>query len=190
MAKKKIEVDEDMLKEIMAGDIPIFGRTKQKENASPPAESKPAEVVETPTEEKPLVAMQEKVSVKPKKRKEDSCDYRKMFLTEEDKRELMEPEGIVPDPDFDTSMTYEEMNNVVDVLNSDTHSDENGLRAAQTIFHKLPGTELLRLIENELADQQKIDILLHDYLDELGRPLPESKRRERKIKDFNIRKYV
>ena len=24
MAKKKIEVDEDMLKEIMAGDIPIF----------------------------------------------------------------------------------------------------------------------------------------------------------------------
>ena len=82
MAKKKIEVDEDMLKEIMAGDIPIFGRTKQKENASPPAESKPAAVVETPTEEKPPVAMQEKVSVKPKKRKEDSCDYRKMFLTE------------------------------------------------------------------------------------------------------------
>ena len=70
MAKKKIEVDEDMLKEIMAGDIPIFGRTKQKENASPPAESKPAAVVETPTEEKPPVAMQ------------DSCDYRKMFLTE------------------------------------------------------------------------------------------------------------
>ena len=62
MAKKKIEVDEDMLKEIMAGDIPIFGRTKQKEKAP--------------------VAVQEKVSVKPKKRKDDSCDYRKMFLTE------------------------------------------------------------------------------------------------------------
>ena len=81
MAKKKIEVDEDMLKEIMAGDIPIFGRTKQKESAPPPAESKPAEVVETPTEEKP-VAMQEKATVKPKKRKEESSDYRKMFLTE------------------------------------------------------------------------------------------------------------
>ena len=82
MAKKKIEVDEDMLKEIMAGDIPIFGRTKQKENAPPHAETKTAEVVETPPEEKPPVAVQEKVSVKPKKRKEDSCDYRKMFLTE------------------------------------------------------------------------------------------------------------
>ena len=50
MAKKKIEVDEDMLKEIMAGDIPIFGRTKQKENAPPPAETKTVEVVETPSE--------------------------------------------------------------------------------------------------------------------------------------------
>jgi len=48
----------------------------------------------------------------------------------------------------------------------------------------------LRLIENELADQQKIDRLLYDYLDSSGNPLPESKRRERKIKDFNIKKYV
>ena len=120
---------------------------------------------------------------------EDNIEPQK-GLTEEEMQELMEPESIMPDPDFDTSMTYEEMNNMVDVLSPDTHSDENGLRAAQTIFHKLPGTELLRLIENELADQQKIDRLLFDYLDEFGRPLPESKRRERKIKDFNIRKYV
>ena len=82
MAKKKIEVDEDMLKEIMAGDIPIFGREKQKENAPPPVETKSAEVVETPPEEKPPVAVQEKTTVKPKKRKEDSFDYRNMFLTE------------------------------------------------------------------------------------------------------------
>lgn len=82
MAKKKIEVDEDMLKEIMVGDIPIFGREKQKENAPPPVETKTAEVVETPPEEKPPVAVQEKATVKPKKRKEDSFDYRKMFLTE------------------------------------------------------------------------------------------------------------
>ena len=80
MAKKKIEVDEDMLKEIMAGDIPIFGRTKQKENAPPPAEPKTVEVVETPPEEKPPVAVQEKATVKPKKRKEDSCDSLKMNL--------------------------------------------------------------------------------------------------------------
>lgn len=64
MAKKKIEVDEDMLKEIMVGDIPIFGREKQKENAPPPVETKTAEVVETPPEEKPPVAVQEKATVK------------------------------------------------------------------------------------------------------------------------------
>ena len=76
MAKKKIEVDEDMLKEIMAGDIPIFGRTKQKENPPPPAETKTTGVVETPPEEKPPVAVQEKATIKPKQRKEDSFDYR------------------------------------------------------------------------------------------------------------------
>lgn len=29
-------------------------------------------------------------------------------LTEEDKRELLEPEGVIPDPDFDKSLTYED----------------------------------------------------------------------------------
>ena len=48
------------------GDIPIFEREKQKENAPPPAETKTTEAVETPPEEKPPVAAQEKTSVKPK----------------------------------------------------------------------------------------------------------------------------
>ena len=184
---------------------PIQAETSQKVEESPPVDDDPNEVmgksniiyyedinaartIPTHSLELKQVELPVDKDVNPDD-VEDNFEPQK-GLTEEDMQELMEPEGIMPDPDFDTSMTYEEMNNMVDVLNSDTHSDENGLRAAQTIFHKLPGTDLLRLIENELADQQKIDRLLFDYLDEFGRPLPESKRRERKIKDFNIRKYV
>ena len=184
---------------------PIQAETPQKVEESPPVDDDPNEVMgkskiiyyedinaarTTPTHS--LELKQVELPVDKDINPDDVEDYFKpqKGLTEEDMKELMEPDGILPDPDFDTSMTYEEMNNMVDVLNSDTHSDENGIRAAQTIFHKLPGTELLRLIENELADQQKIDRLLFDYLDEFGRPLPESKRRERKIKDFNIKKYV
>ena len=184
---------------------PIQADTPQKVEESPPVDDDPNEVMgksniiyyrdieddrKIPTRSIPLKEVELPVDkdISPDDVEDNFVPQK--GLTEEDKRELMEPDGIVPGPDFDTSMTYEEMNNVVDVLNSDTHSDENGIRAAQTIFHKLPGTELLRLIENELADQQKIDRLLFDYLDEFGRPLPESKRRERKIKDFNIRKYV
>ena len=184
---------------------PIQAETPQKVEESPPVDDDPNEVmgkskiiyyedinaartIPTHSLELKQVELPVDKDINPDD-VEDNFELQK-GLTEEDMKELMEPEGILPDPDFDTSMTYEEMNNMVDVLNSDTHSDENGLRAAQTIFHKLPGTELLRLIENELADQQKIDRLLFDYLDEFGRPLPESKRRERKIKDFNIKKYV
>ena len=184
---------------------PIQAETPQKVEESPPVDDDPNEVmgkskiiyyedinaartIPTHSLELKQVELPVDKDINPDD-VEDNFEPQK-GLTEEDMKELMEPEGILPDPDFDTSMTYEEMNNMVDVLNSDTHSDENGIRAAKTIFHKLPGTELLRLIENELADQQKIDRLLFDYLDEFGRPLPESKRRERKIKDFNIRKYV
>ena len=184
---------------------PIQAETPQKVEESPPVDDDPNEVmgkskiiyyedinaartIPTHSLELKQVELPVDKDINPDD-VEDNFELQK-GLTEEYMKELMEPEGILPDPDFDTSMTYEEMNNMVDVLNSDTHSDENGIRAAQTIFHKLPGTELLRLIENELADQQKIDRLLFDYLDEFGRPLPESKRRERKIKDFNIKKYV
>ena len=184
---------------------PIQAETPQKVEESPPVDDDPNEVmgkskiiyyedinaartIPTHSLELKQVELTVDKDINPDD-VEDNFEPQK-GLTEEDIKELMEPEGILPDPDFDTSMTYEEMNNMVDVLNSDTHSDENGIRAAQTIFHKLPGTELLRLIENELADLQKIDRLLFDYLDEFGRPLPESKRRERKIKDFNIKKYV
>lgn len=85
MAKKKVEVNEEMLKDIMVGDIPIFGKTKQSEFAPPRIESEPepTEVPETISVEKqPPVVLQEKATVKQKRRKEESGDYRKMFLTE------------------------------------------------------------------------------------------------------------
>ena len=184
---------------------PIQAETPQKVEESPPIDDVPYEVMgksniiyyadTTAARTIPTHSLELKQLELPVDKDINPDDVEDNFetqkgLIEEDMQELMEPDGILPDPDFDTPMTYEEMNNMVDVLNSDAHSEENGIRAAQTIFHKLPGTELLRLIENELADQQKTDRLLYDYLDEFGRPLPESKRRERKIKDFNIKKYV
>ena len=198
-------------KEIYGKDLPtgkpksVQAEAPQKVEESPPVDDDPNEVmgksniiyyndIETdrkiPTRSIPLKEVEFPVDKDVNADDVEDNFVPQKGLTEDDKRELMEPEGIMPDPDFDTSMTYEEMNNMINVLNSDEHSEENGVRAAQTIFHKLPSTELLRLIENELADQQKIDRLLHDYLDEFGNPLPESKRRVRKIKDFNIKKYV
>lgn len=44
----------------------------------------------------------------------------KKGLTESEKRELMSNDGCVPDPDFSRALTFEELNNVADVLISGT----------------------------------------------------------------------
>lgn len=59
-----------------------------------------------------------------------------------------------------------------------------------TIYHKLSGTEILNLLENEIGCQQKIESLLNEYLDETGRPLAKRKTTSRKVKAFNIDKFV
>jgi hypothetical protein len=110
-------------------------------------------------------------------------------LTEEDKRELMEPEGVIPDPDFDKSLTYEDMNNLVDVLNSDNPDEQKSIRAASTIHHKLANTVILDFLVNKVSNEDKVNQLLQECLDANGNPLPK-RRKASKIKSFDINKYA
>ena len=108
---------------------PIQTVTPQKVEESPPVDDDPNEVMvmeksniiyyndieadrKIPTRSLPLKEVELPVDkdINPDD-VEDNIEPQK-GLTEEDKCELMEPEGIMPDPDFDTSMTYEEMNNM------------------------------------------------------------------------------
>lgn len=64
MTKKKVEVNEDVLKNIIVGDIPVFGREKPKE------ESTEQPGTEVPLATEPAEAPSEKtVAAKPRKRK-------------------------------------------------------------------------------------------------------------------------
>ncbi len=110
-------------------------------------------------------------------------------LTEEEKRELMEPEGVIPDPDFDKSLTFEDINNLVDVLTSDTPDEQKSIRAASTIHHKLANTAILDFLVNRVSNEDKINQLLQECLDDNGNPLAK-RRRVSKIKSFDISKYV
>ena len=110
-------------------------------------------------------------------------------LTEEEKRELMEPEGVIPDPDFDKSLTYEDMNNLVDVLNSDAPDEKKSIRAATTIHHKLANTVILDFLVNKVSNEDKINLLLQECLDTNGNPLPK-RRKTSKVKSFDINKYA
>lgn len=119
---------------------------------------------------------------------EDNIEPQK-GLTEEDKRELMEPKGVIPDPDFDKSLTYEDMNNLVDVLNSDNPDEPKSIRAASTIHHKLANTVILDFLVNKVSNENKINQLLQECLDTNGNPLPK-RRKASKIKSFDINKYA
>ena len=111
------------------------------------------------------------------------------FLTEEDKRELVDSEGMMPDLDFDTSLTFEEMSNIVDVLKSDSPDERKSILAATTIHHKLADTVILDFLVSKISNEDRICRLLGECLDENGRPLAK-RRKTSSIRTFDIEKYA
>lgn len=96
-------------------------------------------------------------------------------LTKEEKEELMAPVDAEPDPDFDTAMTFEDINNVAEVLISENPDEEKAIRAATTIHHKMHDTVILSFLTDKLSNQEKVNRLVSECLDESGRPLAKRK---------------
>lgn len=141
----------------------------------------------TPARSEPLVKepIEEDEEINP-----DDVAQESKGLTKEEMEELMAPVDAEPDSEFSTAMTFEEMNNVAEVLASGTQDKQKAFRASMTIYHKLSGTEILNLLEKEIGCRQKIECLLNEYLDESGRPLAKRKPSSRKVAVFDIDKFV
>lgn len=162
-------------------DDDVVGKTKTVYLEDPEVARK------TPTRSEPMVKepIEEDEEISP-----DDVAHEDRGLTKEEMDTLMAPVDAEPDPEFNTAMTFEEMNNVVEVLTSETQDKQKDFRASMTIYHKLSGTEILNLLENEIGCQQKIESLLNEYLDETGRPLAKRKAASKKVEAFNIDKFV
>ncbi len=77
MKKKIVEVDEDVLKEIIVGDIPVFG----KDSLAPKEKPVEHQEAKSPAATVPADTPAEKPSVeKPKRKKDESFGYRERFL--------------------------------------------------------------------------------------------------------------
>lgn len=75
MTKKKVEVNEDVLKNIIVGDIPVFGREKPKGESTEQPETEVSSITE------PAESPSEKTgAAKPRKRKEETGSYRERYL--------------------------------------------------------------------------------------------------------------
>ena len=84
-------------------------------------------------------------------------------LTESEKRELMSNDGCVPDPDFSRALTFEELNNVADVLISGTDDRKKIRNAAETLY-QLQDTDLFRFFSTELSTQSQLEKLLRENM--------------------------
>lgn len=111
-------------------------------------------------------------------------------LTQGEKEELIAPVDAEPDPDFDTAMTFEDINNVAEVLMSENPNEEKAIRAATTIHHKMHDTVILSFLMDKLSNQEKVNRLVSECLDESGRPLTKRKTASKKVEAFNIDKFV
>lgn len=120
---------------------------------------------------------------------DDTLSGGKNGLSDEEKRELMVSADSEPDPDFNTALTYEDMNNMADVLVDNSTDETKIIRAVHTIRHKLSGTQLLAFLENESGFQQKIDNLIDEYMDKVEGFTKQDAGKKADI-SFDIRKYT
>lgn len=109
-------------------------------------------------------------------------------LTEEDRTELMAPVDTEPDPDFNTALTIEEINNVAEVLTFGTTDEQKARRAARTIHYKLSETEILTFLTDKQSNLNKVNDLLDKYLG--SRPGSSGKADHKEEEPFDINQYA
>lgn len=104
--------------------------------------------------------------------------------------ELCESQG-VPDPDFSSALTFNQIGNVVNVLTQGIDDDAAAMEAAQTIF-QIRQTDMFIFLTTQISNTEMVDQLLSECLDDSGRPLPERKSRPKppSVASFDMNKFV
>ena len=77
MAKKKVEVNEDMLKDIMVGDIPVFGRERPNYQEPKVIETEDSD---TDSDEGAEAVASKPSTPKPRKKREETSTYKERYL--------------------------------------------------------------------------------------------------------------
>lgn len=139
------------------GDNDVIGKTKIVYLEDPEVARK------TPTRSEPLnkEPIEEDEDISPDD-VEDGFTTQK-GLTESEKQELMSNDESIPDPDFSRSLTFEELNNVADVLMSGTGDREKIRNAVETLYN-LQDTDLFKFFATELSTQAQVEKLLKENL--------------------------
>lgn len=174
-----------MMPEPQDEDNEVIGKTKIVYLEDPEVARK------TPTRSEPLnkEPIEEDEDVSPDD-VEDGFTTQK-GLTESEKQELMSNNESIPDPDFSRSLTFEELNNVADVLMSGTDDRGKIQSAVETLYH-LQDTDLFKFFATELSTQAQVEKLLKENLssDESFLATAGGMKNSAKQKDIDWNKYM
>lgn len=138
-------------------DNDVIGKTKIVYLEDPEVARK------TPTRSEPLKKepIEEDEDINPDDVKDESVPQK--GLTEAERQELMSNNESIPDPDFSRALTFDELNNVADVLMSGTDDKKKIRNAAETLYH-LQDTDLFKFFSTELSTQNQLEKLLKENL--------------------------
>ena len=152
-------------------DNEVIGKTKIVYLEDPEVARK------TPTRSEPLEKgpIEEDEDINPDDVMEDFTPQK--GLTESEKRELMSNDEAIPDPDFSRALTFEELNNVADVLMSGI-DDRKKIRNAVETLYNLKDTDLFKFFSTELNTQNQLEKLLKENMD----PMEDMSNRKRTAK--------
>lgn len=97
----------------------------------------------------------------------------------------------LPDPEFSTGLTYEQIVEAVDYVSAPTDNDEVMMRSAKTLS-SIRNSEVFDFIEKEVSNTEALEELFAECLDGNGEPLPRrrSKMNEEDLASFDINRFV
>ena len=138
-------------------DNDVIGKTKIVYLEDPEVARK------TPTRSEPLKKgpIEEDEDINPDDVMDDSVPQK--GLTEAERQELLSNNEAIPDPDFSKALTFDELNNVADVLLSGTDNKKKIQNAVETLYH-LQDTDLFKFFSTELSTQNQLEKLLKENL--------------------------
>lgn len=112
-------------------------------------------------------------------------------IMDESERFIPFEENDLPDLNFSSGMTYEDISNAVDVIKGEKRGEEDQRNAARLLY-EVKQTDMMNFFSAQAGNMEVIELLLNENLDESGIPLPQRNNKKSSISmtDFDINKYV
>lgn len=119
----------------------------------------------------------------------DDVDDNLEFGEYEDLQEFVGTGLSEPDPDFSQAMTYEDLQNMVEVASGVRKGEDDTVRAVETLY-SIQQSDIYEFIVNESGNKERIEAMLSERFGENGEPRVTPEHKEKTTPDFDWSQYI